>query len=144
MTRKRFLIAVGGVALALAAVPAGAQRGMGGPRGAPRYDPKTEVTVQGTVEELKEYPSPRGWRTGQHVMLKTDQGAVEVHLGPTDYWKANGFELAKGDSIEVTGSKVKVDDAEVLLAREVKKGEKTVTLRDAKGVPAWARGRRSR
>jgi hypothetical protein len=77
-------------------------------------------------------------------MLKTDQGTLEVHLGAIDCWKANGFELAKGDSIEVTGSKAKVDDAEVLLAREVKKGEKTVTLRDAQGVPAWARGRRSR
>ena len=143
MTRKDFLITTIGIAAAaLMASPAFAQRG--GPRGAPRYDPKTEVTVQGTVEELKEYPSPRGWRTGQHVMLKTDQGTLEVHLGPTDYWKANGFELAKGDSIEVTGSKVKVDETEVLLAREVKKGEKTVTLRDAQGVPAWARGRRPR
>jgi hypothetical protein len=133
-----------GVALAvLVSVPALAHRGVGGPKGSPRYDPKTEVTVKGTVEEVKEYPSRTGWRTGQHVTLKTDNGTLDVHLGPTDYWKKNGFELAKGDSIEVTGSKSRVDDGEVVLAREVKKGEKAVTLRNAQGVPAWSRGQRS-
>lgn len=133
-----------GVALAvLVSMPALAQKGMAGPKGSPRYDPKTEVTVKGTVEEVKEYPSRSSWRTGQHVTLKTDSGSLDVHLGPTDYWKKNGFELAKGDAIEVTGSKSKVDDVEVLIAREVKKGAKAVILRDAQGVPAWSRGRRS-
>lgn len=144
MTRKRLWTTVLGVALAaMVSMPALAQRGMGGPKGSPRYDPKTEVTVKGTVAEVKDYPSRSGWRTGQHVTLKTDNGSLDVHLGPTDYWKKSGFQLAKGDSIEVTGSKSKVDDAEVVLAREVKKGEKAVTLRSARGVPTWSRGRRS-
>ncbi len=133
-----------GVALAvLVSMPALAQHGMAGPKGSPQYDPKTELTVKGTVEEVKEYPSQSSWRTGQHVTLKTGSGSLDVHLGPTDYWKKNGFELAKGDAIEVTGSKSKLNDVEVLLAREVKKGAKSVTLRDAQGVPAWSRGRRS-
>jgi hypothetical protein len=145
MTHKVLWTTAFGVALAaLVSMPALAQKGTGGPKGSPRYDPKMEVTVKGTVEEVKEYPSRSGWRTGQHVMLKTDSGSLDVHLGPTDYWKKNGFEIAKGDSIEVTGSKSKVDDAEVVLAREVKKGEKAVTLRNAQGIPAWSRGRRSR
>jgi hypothetical protein len=124
-------------------MPALAQKGMAGPKGPPRYDPMTEVTVTGSVEEVNEYPSRGGWRTGQHVTLKTDGGSLDVHLGPTDYWKKNGFDLAKGDAIEVKGSKSKVDDVEVLLAREVKKGAKVVVLRDARGVPAWSQGRRS-
>ncbi len=143
MIQKILTAACGVALLAFVSAPALAQKGMGGPKASPRYDPKTEVTVKGTVEEVKEYPSPGGRRTGQHVTLKTDSGSLDVHLGPTDYWKKNGFELAKGDSIEVTGSKSKVDDTEVLLAREVKKGEKTVTLRNAQGIPAWSRGRRA-
>jgi hypothetical protein len=71
------------------------QTRMTGPRRSPRYDPKTEVTVNGTIEEVKEYPSRSGKRTGQHVMLKTDSGNLSVQLGPSDYWKENGFELAK-------------------------------------------------
>lgn len=143
MTRK-VLATVCGVALAgFMAATALAQKGTGGPKGSPRYDPKAEVTVKGSVEEVKEYPSRGGWHTGQHVTLKTDAGSLDVHLGPTDYWKKHGFELVKGDSIEVTGSKSKVDGTEVVLAREVKKGEKALTLRNAQGVPAWSRGRQS-
>ncbi len=144
MIRKTLLTTAYGIALAtLASMSAIAQNGMGGPQGSPRYDPKTELTVKGTVEEVKEYPSGGGWHTGQHVTLKTDKGKLDIHLGPTDYWKKHGFELAKGDLIEVIGSKINVDDAEVVLAREVKKGEKVVTLRDAQGVPGWSQGRRS-
>ncbi len=141
--RKTFMTMVSGAVLvALVALPALAQKAPGGPRGMPRYDPKTEVTLKGAVEEVKAYPSRRGWHTGEHVTLKTDSGNVDVHLGPGDYWKKNGFELAKGDSLEVTGSRTRVDDTDVLLAREIKKGDKTVTLRDAQGRPAWSGGRR--
>ena len=145
MTRKTLWTTVCGVALAaLVSMPTLAQQGMGGRKGSPHYDPKTEVTVKGTVEEVKEYPSQGGGsHTGLHVILRTDNGSLAVHLGPTDYWKKNGFELAKGDAIEVTGSKIKVDDAEFIIAREVKKGDKVVTLRNAQGVPAWSGGRRS-
>lgn len=143
MTRKQLLLTACGLALAaLVSMPAVAQPAMGGPKGSSRYDPKTEVTVKGTIEEVQEHPSRGGPHTGQHVMLETDSGRLDVHFGPTDYWMENGFELNTGDSIEVTGSKTKVDDADVLIAREVKKGEEVVTLRDEQGVPAWSRNRR--
>jgi hypothetical protein len=144
MTRNDFLSMACGVALAaLVSMPAVAQEAMGGPKGSSRYDPKTEVTAKGTIEKVEEYPSRSGWHTGQHVMLATDSSSLEVHLGPTDYWKKNGFELNKGDLIEVTGSKTTVDDAEIVLAREIKKGKEVVILRNAQGVPAWSRNRRS-
>jgi hypothetical protein len=143
MIRKALGEACGIAIAGFVAAAALAQTGTGEPKGSPRYDPKAEVTVKGSVEEVKEYPSQSGWHTGLHVILKTEGVRFDVHLGPADYWKKNGFELAKGDPIEVTGSKSKVDGAEVVLAREVKKGGKSVTLRNAQGVPAWSRGRRS-
>lgn len=116
----------------------------GGGKGSPRYDPSTETKIQGAVQEVREQPCPNGGRcVGQHVTLKAETGTFDVHLGPADYWKKNGIELLKGDSIEVTGSRVLVDGKEALIAREVRKGDKTVTLRNAQGVPAWSGGRRS-
>ena len=129
------LAAASAVALAVA-FPSLAQQG-------PRFDPKTEVTVKGTVEEAKEVSGPAGGRAGMHVQLKAESGVFDVRLGPAEYWKNHGFELAKGDAIEVTGWKVKSGDSEILIARKVKKGDKTVTLRDASGVPAWSGGQRS-
>jgi hypothetical protein len=49
--------------------------------------------------------------------------------------------FAKGDNIEVTGAKVKYEGADAVLAREVKKGDKTLTLRNAAGIPQWSQGR---
>ncbi len=41
------------------------------------------------------------------------------------------------DEIEVTGSKIKQDGADLTLAREVVKGGDTLTLRFKDGKPAW-------
>jgi hypothetical protein len=143
MVRRALAAACGIVLAGFISASALGQQGIGGPKGSPRYDPKTEVTVKGSVEDVKEYPSRNGRHTGQHVTLKTESGNLDVHLGPTDYWKQHGFELAKGDSIEVGGSKTRVEDKAVVIAREVKKGDQTVTLRNADGVPAWSGGRRA-
>ncbi|HYM11388.1 MAG TPA: hypothetical protein VEU62_11685 [Bryobacterales bacterium] len=101
------------------------------------YDPTTEVTVKGTIDDVQQMAHGRRMM-GTHVMLKTDAGTLDVHLGPSSFLSKKGFTLAKGDQIEVTGSKVKYSGADALIAREVKKGDKTLTLRDKNGVPEWA------
>lgn len=54
--------------------------------------------------------------------------------------KANNGGFVKGDQVEVIGSKVKGTDAVVVIARDVKKDGKVLTLRNAQGIPAWRRG----
>ncbi|HZQ67325.1 MAG TPA: hypothetical protein VFA68_02305 [Terriglobales bacterium] len=76
-------------------------------------------------------------------MAKSDGRILEVHVGPSDYIQKQQFSFAKGDQIEVTGSKVQMQGTAVLLAREIKEGGKTLVLRDASGVPKWAGGARS-
>ena len=67
---------------------------------------------------------------------------MDVHLGPTWFLQGEGFEIAKGDAVEVIGSVVDSEGTTFLIAREVKKGQKAVRLRDEQGVPAWSGGRR--
>lgn len=117
----------------------GAKRGPG-PRG-PAYDASTEITLKGSVEDVIQATGRMNF-SGTHLTLKAESGTFDVRLGPSSYLAAQKFELAKGDQIEVTGSKVKFGSQEVILAREVKKGDKTLTLRDANGIPQWSRGRR--
>jgi hypothetical protein len=45
--------------------------------------------------------------------------------------------LAKGDEIEVVGSKVKFNDADTILAREITRGQDSFVFRDANGKPVW-------
>jgi hypothetical protein len=103
-----------------------------------KYDAKTEVTLSGTIEDVQTVPAKNGAPASEYLMLKTESGHVKVGLAPSDYWSKNGFALAKGASIEVTGSKMQSSGSEVVLARVVKEGEKSVTLRNPEGAPAWA------
>jgi hypothetical protein len=102
------------------------------------YDPATETKVSGTIEDVTQVT--HGMMTGTHVTVKTQQGAKTVLLGPSDFIAKKGFKFAKGDSVEVTGSNVKMNGTEYFVAREVIKDGKTLTLRDKTGRPEWAGG----
>lgn len=129
------------------ASPALAQaRGPGGRGGGPgqrMFDPATVTTVSGTVSAVERLA--RGRHDGVHLTLTTSDGFISVHLGPDSYLDRQPVQVAKGDRIEVTGSKVMVQGKPALIAQTVKKGDAVLTLRDAAGVPAWAgQGRGSR
>ena len=113
------------------------RKGRGGGPG--NYSVAAEITLKGTVDDVKPGPGQ-----GTHVMLKTDDSAFELALGPS--WSPNREEVRarkRRTRIDVTGAKSKVDGRDVLLVREIKKGSETMTFRDAKGFPLWAgRGRR--
>ena len=134
------------VLVSLAFVPvAGAQAGPGRGRGG-NYDPATETTVSGEVTAVNNVlPGERSGRRGLgglHLDLKAGNETVVVHLGPAAFVKEKGFAVAAGDRLDITGSRVTVDGEAVLLAREIKKGDQTLTLRDASGRPLWSGGRR--
>lgn len=117
-----------------------AQRG-GGAR-MPRYNPKTETTLNGTINDIQVRAGRYGG-TGTHLTLKTDSGTIEIHLGPTAYIEKQQFSFAKGDHVEVLGSQVKIGEKDALLAREITKEGKKLVLRDQSGVPRWSRRNRT-
>jgi hypothetical protein len=105
------------------------------------YNPQTVTTVQGQVEDLGGY-GMQGWRVTpgmaiQGLVLKTSNGNLIINLGPPWYVRKQGFTLQKGDTLEVTGSKVTKDEKTVLLAAEVKKDGQTLKVRDEKGAPLF-------
>jgi hypothetical protein len=104
----------------------------------PIYNPKTETTFSGVVQEVKEVPGP-GRSSGTHLVVKGKEATREVHVGPTWYLQQNGISFSKGEHIEVTGSQVKYEGSDVIIAREIKAGDKTITLRNDQGFPLWSR-----
>jgi hypothetical protein len=139
---RRMLMFIGGVLLLLLlAVPllmAQARMQGGRGRGARNYNPATEITVNGTVEEVTQTTGRRGW-AGTHLTLRTDQGVDDVHVGPAWYISAQQFAFVEGENIEVIGSKTTVGGKEVLIARQITKDGKTLALRDEQGFPKWSR-----
>jgi hypothetical protein len=102
----------------------------------PKYDLGTEAKMKGTVQDLK-LPEKGKEKEGALLILKTADATVDVYLCPKSYLDDMGSTLAKGDEVNLTGSKVKQDGTDLILAREVVKGTDTLVLRDDKGKPVW-------
>jgi hypothetical protein len=102
----------------------------------PKYDLATETKMKGVVEELKLPPKGQE-KEAAHLMMKNGDDTIDIYLCPKAFMDDMGITFTKGDEIAFTGSKVKQDGADLVLAREVKKGQDTLVLRDDKGNPVW-------
>ena len=119
-----------------------------GAKGGRHWAPATVETVSGEVVDVQQVPLPNGKAHGTHLVLKTDAAAaLEVALGPSWYVDKQAVKIAKGDRVDVKGSRVTIGGKPMVLAAEVKKGDQTLVLRNADGIPAWSgaskRGRRA-
>jgi hypothetical protein len=111
---------------------------------APGYDRTTEVTRHCKVDSVDELAPGGcgGCDGGIHLRATCDGDACDIHLGPAAFVKGKNFPLAKGDEIDVTGSRVTYDGGTSLIARTVRKGEAALELRDEQGLPLWRKGTR--
>ena len=100
------------------------------------FDAKTVETLSGVVQRIDHVQGP-GKGYGVHLLLKTDKEEIEVHLGPGWYIDKQALKIAVHDALEVRGSRVELSGKPVIIAAEVKKGDQTLVLRSASGVPAW-------
>lgn len=139
MKRKALCASVAAGILVMGAFMASAQ-GPHAPKHMRMYDPATETTLKGAVEAVTQQPGGNQMMEmmGTHLTVKTEGENREVMLGPSAFIAGKGFSFVKGDAIEVTGSKVTMAGTEYVIAREVVKDGKTLTLRDKNGMPEWA------
>lgn len=100
----------------------------------PKYDVASETVIKGTIDELKPVEGNAG---DVHLMVKSGDTVYEVCLCPQKFLNELEVQFKKGDAVQVTGSKVKDGEKDLLLAREVVNGDNTLTLRDKKGNPVW-------
>jgi hypothetical protein len=111
----------------------------------PRYDTATTINTTVVVTEIKEVPAGSPL-SGYHLMVRPESGkgeseTMDVYLAPVDFVKDFDCHLAKGDRIQVIGSKVKTGAGHTVLAREVRAGSNTMYLRDEAGTPYWKTGK---
>lgn len=104
--------------------------------GLPKYDLHTETKTKGVVEEVKLLPL--GTRKDfTELIIQSGDDKVHIYVCPKTFQEEMGISFSKGDQIAITGSKVKQEGSDVILARELVKGQDTVLFRDDKGSPVW-------
>lgn len=104
--------------------------------GLPKYDLHTEMKTKGVVDEIKLLPM--GTRKDfTELIIKSGEDKIQIYVCPKPFEDEMGISFSKGDEIAVTGSKVKQEESDVILAREMLKGADTLLFRDDKGNPVW-------
>lgn len=146
---KIFLVAISVVTFFLAAesfARKGMSKGSGGwgpgTNYSKMYDPTTVETIRGEVVGVEQITPMKGMSYGVHLMVKTDKETIPVHLGPGWFIENQDIDIGPQDQVEVKGSRITFDGKPTLIAREVKKGEETLTLRNEEGFPVWSGARR--
>jgi hypothetical protein len=148
---KKIIILVAIVLMVGFAPEVSAQRGMdwkGGGGWGPgtqyhrMYNPDTVENIIGEVVAIDMITPMKGMSYGVHMVMKTDQETISVHLGPSWYIENQDVQIEPGDLIEVKGSRIMFDDKSAIIAAEVKKEDEILILRDEKGFPAWSGWRR--
>jgi hypothetical protein len=102
----------------------------------PAYSAATVVDVDGTIAAVRTAPAGSALE-GTHLMVKTKTGMMDVYLGPTEFLRIFKTNFPVGNEVEAIGSKVKFENSDVILTREVSVGAATITLRDTHGAPDW-------
>jgi len=103
-------------------------------QGAALYNPADEVTVKGVVQEVQEFDCPVSeGELGSHLMLKTPDGMIQVHLAPTRIISGQKLTYSPGDQLEVVGAKFRFEGKKGVIAREITRGNESIIFRDPEG-----------
>jgi len=100
------------------------------------YDPAAETTVTGTILHVVTFGTPDGV-VGVHFDLEGPAGIINVHVAPAMYIGMNNFSFLADDRVEIVGVTLFQDGNKAFIARAIKAGGKTLTLRTEDGTPAW-------
>ena len=102
----------------------------------PKYDLHTEMKTKGVVDEIKLF-TLGARKDFTELIVKSGDDKIHIYVCPKPFQEEMGIIFAKGDEIAVTGSKVKQEASDIILAREMVRGSDTLMFRDNKGNPVW-------
>jgi hypothetical protein len=98
------------------------------------YNPANEIVVKGVVREIQEFTCPVSENEmGEHLLLKTVDGVVQVHLAPGRILRSQQITFTPGDQITVVGSRFRLRGNDDVIAREITRGNENFVFRDHDG-----------
>ena len=108
-----------------------------------RYNPEKVETIDAEVVEINRYSFRGKMSRGVHLLVKTGDDTVDVSLAPSWYLEDRNFAFAPEDRVTITGSIIDVNGELAIIARQIRRGNEILTLRDEDGYPLWRGWRRN-
>jgi hypothetical protein len=97
------------------------------------YDPRQELTINGTVSSVLERPTP-GMIWGSHLVIDTLSSKVDASLGRWALVGKGALHVTPGQQVEVTGVMKYFNEKQVLLVRTVTVNGKPFAVRNRHGM----------
>jgi sporulation protein YlmC with PRC-barrel domain len=102
------------------------------------FDPESITTIDGTIRSVGIFTPEWGAAAGLKLTVEIGEGEfVVVHCGPEQYAAQREINFKPGTYITVTGSKTQIGNDSVIMACEIKAGDKSLLLRNNLGEPSW-------
>ncbi|MFI5387525.1 MAG: hypothetical protein ACHQ50_15560 [Fimbriimonadales bacterium] len=102
------------------------------------YDTRTVTTFEGKVVGKEVAPPIKGMGNAVKLLVKTANGKTwHVEIGPEWFVSNQRTQIEVADSVRVTGSQVKIDGQDVILAEQIVEGKTVLALRRPSGRPYW-------
>ncbi len=106
-----------------------------------RWAPSTKAavsdTAEGKIAEVIYLPGVTEDSGMVEIRLQSVGQTKVVRLAPSGFLKQSGLLLKEGDTLRIKGYPVDSMEGELLVATEIFKGDKSLSLRDSRGRPAW-------
>jgi hypothetical protein len=93
--------------------------------------------VDGKISEIIYLPGATADSALVEARVVASGRATLVRLAPVGLLKQNQLVLREGDTVSVTGFEVSRMDGDLVVATEIRNGDKRVVLRDSRGRPVW-------
>jgi len=94
-------------------------------------------SVEGKIAEVVYLPGVTADSGMVELRLQSGGQTNLIRLAPSGFLKQGGLVLREGDTVSVKGFAVAGMEGDLIVASEVHMGDKSLSLRDMRGQPAW-------
>jgi len=94
-------------------------------------------TLEGKIAEVIYLPGPMADSGMVELRLQSGGQTNRIRLAPSGFLRQGGLVLKEGDAVLVKGFAVAGMEGDLVVATEIRKGDRALSLRDTRGQPAW-------
>lgn len=96
-----------------------------------------EVTISGAISSIEQLAPFEGIHGIMRIEVVTEEGIVQVYLGPAVALSHSEIPIRQNDRVEVTGTMSEVNGLPVMVASSLRRGRYKIELQKEEKVPLW-------
>ena len=101
------------------------------------FDSHNVENIIGEVITVGKFVPIKAMSPGIFLIIKTEKEIISIHLGPSWYIENQDIKIEPKEMVEIKGTRINFNGKPVIIAGQVKKGDKILRIREKNGLPVW-------